>query len=132
MRRSVASGGVTVLGVRATTTQVGADAFVVSIAGELDVATADRLREELDLTAERGARRVIVDLIGLTFIDSVALGVLTAGARRLRKDGGVFVIVSQDPRILRVFAITGLDRVFRIERSLAEAVEELIGGVAAG
>jgi anti-sigma B factor antagonist len=114
------------------TTQVGADAFVVSIAGELDVATAERLREELDLTAERGARRVIVDLIGLTFIDSVALGVLTAGARRLRKEGGVFVIVSQDPRILRVFEITGLDRVFRIERSLAEAVEELIGGVPVG
>ena len=119
-----------VLGVSATTTQVGADAFVVSVSGELDVATAGRLRDELDLTAERGARRVIVDLIGLTFIDSVALGVLTEGAKRLRTDGGVCVVVSQDPRILRVFQITGLDRIFRIERSLAEAVEEVIGGVA--
>ena len=121
-----------VLGVSATTTQVGADAYVVSVSGELDVATAGRLREELDLTAERGARRVIVDLIGLTFIDSVALGVLTEGAQRLRADGGVCVVVSQDPRILRVFQITGLDRIFRIERSLAEAVEEVIGGISAG
>jgi anti-sigma B factor antagonist len=119
-----------VMGVNATTTQVGADAYVVSVSGELDVATAGRLREELDLTAERGARRVIVDLIGLTFIDSVALGVLTEAAKRLRTDGGVCVVVSQDPRILRVFQITGLDRIFRIERSLAEAVEEVIGGVA--
>jgi len=71
---------------------------------------------------------VIVDLAGLTFMDSVALGVLTAAARRLRDDGGVFVVVSQDPRILRVFELTGLDRVFRIERSLAEAVEEVING----
>src|SRR5918912_476724 len=111
------------LGVSATTTQVGADAYVVSVSGELDVATAGRLREELDLTAERDARRVIIDLIGLTFIDSVALGVLTEGAQRLRTDGGVCVVVSQDPRILRVF---------QIERSLAEAVEEVIGGISAG
>jgi anti-sigma B factor antagonist len=118
-------------GVTATTAQVGADSYVVSVSGELDVATAGLLSEELDRTAERGARRVIVDLIGLTFIDSVALGVLMQGARRLRADGGVCVVVSQDPRILRVFEITGLTRIFQIERSLAEAVEEVIGGIAA-
>ena len=117
-----------VTGVRATTAQVGADGYVVSVAGELDLATTGRLGEELDRTAARGARRVIVDLAGLTFMDSVALGVLTAAARRLRDDDGVFVVVSQDPRILRVFELTGLDRVFRIERSLAEAVEEVING----
>jgi anti-sigma B factor antagonist len=118
-------------GVTATTAQVGADSYVVSVSGELDVATAGLLSEELDRTVERGARRVIVDLIGLTFIDSVALGVLMQGARRLRADGGVCVVVSQDPRILRVFEITGLTRIFQIERSLAEAVEEVIGGIAA-
>jgi anti-sigma B factor antagonist len=117
-------------GVRATTAQIGADAYVVSVAGELDIATAGRLSEELERTAERGARRVIVDLVGLTFIDSVALGVLTEEARRLRADGGTCIVVSQDPRILRVFEITGLDRIFHIERSLAEAVEEVIDGVA--
>ena len=119
-----------VMDVSATTTQVGADAYVVSVAGELDIATAGRLRDELDLVIGRGARRLIVDLIGLTFIDSVALGILTEGAQRMRANGGVCVVVSQDPRILRVFEITGLDRIFRIERSLAEAVEEVIGGVA--
>jgi anti-sigma B factor antagonist len=116
-------------GVRATTAQIGADAYVVSVTGELDIATADRLSEEFERTSERRARRVIVDLVGLTFIDSVALGVLTEEARRLRANGGMCVVVSQDPRILRVFEITGLDRVFRIERSLAEAVEGVIDGV---
>ena len=120
-------------GVRATTAQIGADAYVVSVSGELDIATAGRLAEELERTAERNARRVIVDLVGLTFIDSVALGVLTEEARRLRVAGGTCIVVSQDPRILRVFEITGLDRIFRIERSLAEAVEGVIetDGVAA-
>jgi anti-sigma B factor antagonist len=120
-------------GVRATTAQIGADAYVVSVSGELDIATAGRFAEELERTAERNARRVIVDLVGLTFIDSVALGVLTEEARRLRSAGGTCIVVSQDPRILRVFEITGLDRIFRIERSLAEAVEGVIeiNGVAA-
>ena len=113
-------------GVRATTAQIGSDAFVVSVSGELDIATAGRLGEELERTSERGARRVIVDLVGVAFIDSVALGVLTEEARRLRATGGTCIVVSQDPRILRVFEITGLDRVFRIERSLAEAVEGVI------
>ena len=117
-------------GVKATTAQIGADAYVVSVSGELDIATADRFAEELRRTAERSARRVIVDLVGLTFIDSVALGVLTEEARRLRASGGTCIVVSQDPRILRVFEITGLDRVFRIERSLAEAVDGVIDGVA--
>lgn len=120
-------------GVKATTAQIGADAYVVSVSGELDIATAGRFAEEFERTAERDARRVIVDLIGLTFIDSVALGVLTEEARRLRSVGGTCIVVSQDPRILRVFEITGLDRIFRIERSLAEAVEGVIdtNGVAA-
>ena len=118
-------------GVRATTAQIGGDAYVVSVSGELDIATAGRFADELERTAERDARRVIVDLVGLTFIDSVALGVLTEEARRLRASGGTCIVVSQDPRILRVFEITGLDRIFRIERSLAEAVEGVIDGVAA-
>jgi anti-sigma B factor antagonist len=113
-------------GVRATTAQIGADAYVVSVSGELDIATAGRFAQEFERTAERNARRVIVDLVGLTFIDSVALGVLTEEARRLRAIGGTCIVVSQDPRILRVFEITGLDRIFRIERSLAEAVEGVI------
>jgi anti-sigma B factor antagonist len=121
----------TVDGVSATTAQIGADAFVVSVSGELDMATAGRFAQEFERTAERGARRVIVDLVGLTFIDSVALGVLTEEARRLRAAGGTCIVVSQDPRILRVFEITGLDRIFRIERSLAEAVEGMTDGIAA-
>ena len=116
--------------VRATTAQIGADAYVVSVSGELDIATAGRLGDELGRTSERSARRVIVDLVGVTFIDSVALGVLTEEARRLRASGGSCIVVSQDPRILRVFEITGLDRIFRIERSLAEAVDGVIDGFA--
>jgi anti-sigma B factor antagonist len=116
--------------IRITTAQIGASTYVVSTTGELDASTAGRFGDECERVIELGATRMIVDLVGLTFMDSVALGTLTKEAKRLRSAGGECVVVADDPRIRRVFEITGLDRVFRIERSLAEAIEELLNGVA--
>ncbi len=112
---------------RITTARFGADSYVLAVAGELDIGTADRFETELDSLLDRGARRLVVDLLGITFLGSVGLGLLTRAAKRTRAVDGECVVVSDDPRILRVFEITGLDRVFRIERSLMEAVERLVG-----
>jgi anti-sigma B factor antagonist len=110
---------------RVTTARFGADSFVVSLAGELDIGTSDRFEQELDMLLDDGARQLVVDLLGITFLGSVGLGLLTQAAKRTRELGGECIVVSDDPRILRVFEITGLDRVFRIERSLMEAVAQL-------
>jgi anti-sigma B factor antagonist len=118
---------VSIAELKVATAQIGADAYVVSVTGELDLHSAAQLERELDAVLGRGARRVVVDLVGLTFIDSVALGLLTRAAKQLRTNGGECVVVSDDPRIVRVFEITGLDRIFRVERTLAEAVEQLVG-----
>jgi anti-sigma B factor antagonist len=112
---------------RITTARFGADAYVVALAGELDIATSDRFERELDSLLDGGARQLVVDLLGITFLGSVGLGLLTRAAKRTRAREGECVVVSDDPRILRVFEITGLDRVFRIERSLMEAVAQLAG-----
>jgi anti-sigma B factor antagonist len=101
----------------------------VSAAGELDLASVAPLERELDQVIDRGARRVIVDLTGVSFIDSVSLGVLVREAQRLRANDGACVLVADDPRILRVFEITGLDRMFGLERSLAEGVDRLVGRI---
>jgi anti-sigma B factor antagonist len=119
-----------VVAARVGTAQIGADAFVVSVSGELDLSTVEPLEQELAAVMEQGGRRVIVDLTGVTFIDSVSLGALVFNAKRLRTNGGTCVIVADDPRILRIFEITGLGRVFGIERSLAEGVDRLVGRIA--
>lgn len=119
----------TVVAARITTAQIGANAFVVSAAGELDLASHEVLDRELVGAIDRGCRRLIVDLTGVTFIDSAAMGALVLNAKRLPVDGGC-VVVTDDPRILRVFEITGLDRTFEIERSLAEGVDRLVGRIA--
>ena len=114
---------------RASTARIGADAFVVSASGELDIASVEPLERELAGLAHLDALRVIVDLTGVTFIDSAGLGVLVREAKRLSALGGTCVLVADDPRILRIFEITGLGRMFGIERSLAEGVDRLVGRV---
>jgi anti-sigma B factor antagonist len=117
---------------RITTAQIGSSAYVLSVTGELDVSNADRLDAACTRVVGRGGTRLVVDLVGVSFMDSAALGILTKGAKRIRSNGGECVVVADDPRIRRVFEITGLDRLFRIEPSLAEAIDELLHGVAAG
>jgi anti-sigma B factor antagonist len=109
-----------------TTAQFGADSYLVTFGGELDLHTSAAAERELDAVLERGARKLVVDLCGVSFLGSVGLRILTVAAKRTRADGGECVVVSDDPRILRVFEITGLDRTLRIEHSLLEAINELV------
>lgn len=110
---------------RISSAELGSGAQIVSLGGEVDVHTAPRLDEELARATRAGSRRVVVDLAGASFIDSTVVGVLLRAHERLGRDGGGLVLVSDDPRILRVFELTGLDRRLTIERSLAEAIGEL-------
>jgi anti-sigma B factor antagonist len=105
--------------------QVGG-ALVVTACGELDLYGAESLRTEIDRVLDRRGTRLVVDLLGVSFIDSTALGVLVGAAKRVRAEGGRIVLVSDDPRTLRVFEITGLDGVFTLERSLMAAIDAAI------
>ena len=96
---------------------------MVAVRGEVDLHTAPDLADELSALIGRGAREIVVDLSASTFIDSTTLGVLLHALKRLESRRGRLVIVSNDRRILRTFEITGLDRRFRLEDSLADALE---------
>ena len=95
------------------TTRTGADA-VVRVIGELDVASAPRLRDELVDLVQHGVRAVTVDLAQLDFIDSTGLTVLAGGLKRLREQGGDLILRSLNPNAMKVFEITGLTKVFTI------------------
>ena len=78
----------------------------------------------LELIAN-GADEVVVDFTDTTFIDSTTLGVLVSGVKRLREKDGTLSIVCSDRNITKIFEITGLDRVFTIYPTRAEALERL-------
>lgn len=95
---------------------------VLGVAGEVDVATAPRLREQLIKLVNDQRFRVVVDLGGVDFIDSTGLGVLIGALKRVRTHGGDLALVCTEPRILKVFDITGLDQVFDIHDTVDTAV----------
>ena len=113
-----------------TVADIGERVAVVSIHGELDLNCAGELREALNGSEGQG-RSLVVDLVGATFVDSTALGILNAASKGLQRAGGSLTIVASDPRILRIFKLTGLDRTIAVERSLAEAIaQRLVSGAA--
>jgi len=95
---------------------------VLVVRGEVDIATAPKLREKLVELASQGAKQVVVDLDGVDFLDSTGLGVLIGGMKRLRGLDGDLTLVCTQPRILKVFEITGLNRAFSIYESVDAAV----------
>ena len=94
---------------------------IVSVSGEIDVATAPGLREQLQGLVAACHATVVVDLLGVTFLDSTALGVLVGALKRCREAGGDLRLVIAEPRILKVFEITGLTEVFTITPTIDEA-----------
>ena len=109
------------------TEQLTPDAYVISLTGEIDLYTAPEFKQQLLEVIGEGANHVIVDLTKTTFIDSTTLGVLVGGLRRLRAHDGHLSIVCSDPNITKIFEITGLDRVFAIYPTRAEAEATLDG-----
>jgi anti-sigma B factor antagonist len=102
---------------------------VIAVPGELDLATAPRLKWPLVDAIDAGARVLIVDLSGVTFMDSTALGVLI-GIRRTLKLGSRLAIVCTDPEVLKIFEISGLDAVFQIFPIFDEAYSYACQGIA--
>jgi anti-sigma B factor antagonist len=95
---------------------------IISVVGEIDVATAPQLRESLHEVIAQDRATVALDLLAVTFLDSTALGVLVGGLKRCRELGGELYIVVTDPRLKKIFEITGLNEVFPIVDSLADVV----------
>jgi anti-sigma B factor antagonist len=95
---------------------------VITVAGEIDVYTAPGLRERLNELVAAGHYDLVVDLERVEFLDSTGLGVLVGGLKRARSHEGNLRLVCDQEKILKVFRITGLTRVFPIHASLADAL----------
>ena len=107
------------------TEQLGEDSYVISLAGEVDLYTAPEFKQQLLDVIAKGGKRVVVDFTDTTFIDSTTLGVLVGGVKRLRTNDGELSLVCSDRNITKIFEITGLDRVFTIYPTRAEALEQI-------
>jgi anti-sigma B factor antagonist len=103
-------------------TRTEGDRTVVSVTGEIDVYTAPKLREQIVSLVDEGQYHLIIDMSGVEFLDSTGLGVLVGGLKRVRAHDGSLSLVCDEERILKIFRITGLTKVFPIHATVAEAV----------
>jgi anti-sigma B factor antagonist len=109
------------------TTRETQGALVVDVAGEIDVYTSPKLRERLVGLVNDGAMNLVVNLEDVEFIDSTGLGVLVGVLKRIRTRGGSLGLVCHQDALLRVFTITGLEKVFSIYASTDEATQPTSG-----
>lgn len=109
----------------------GNGVLTLTLEGELDLATAPQVREPLEAALDGGATRIVVDMLGCTFIDSTGLGILLHGAKRVADDGGM-AMVCLDEQILRLLALTMIDRTIPVFESREAARSHLLGVEPAG
>jgi anti-sigma B factor antagonist len=95
---------------------------VVNVEGEIDIYTAPRLRELLIDLVGKGSYQLVVNLEKVGFLDSTGLGVLVGGLKRVRPHDGSLDLVCTQERILKIFKITGLTKVFGIYQTVDQAI----------
>jgi anti-sigma B factor antagonist len=96
-------------------------ASLLTLRGEIDVYTAPRLRQAIIDVVDGGATSIVVDMEKVDFLDSTGLGVLVGGLKRVRLKEGTLAIVTTQDKLLKIFDITGLNKVFSIYPSVEQA-----------
>lgn len=96
--------------------------LILHLEGELDTYNCGQLRSAIVERADQGQYRIIVDMARVDYIDSTGLGSLVGGLKRVSEHGGEMRIVCHNPQIVKVFEITGLDRIFSIYPTLEKAL----------
>lgn len=92
------------------TTSASANAFMVSVSGEVDVSNASQLRDELDSALESGAHTVEVNLANVPYIDSTGIGVLVGTAHRAADKGMELVVSNPQRNVERVLNLLGVGK----------------------
>ena len=83
---------------------------IAELTGELDIASAPALRDQLLSLLRPGSNRLVIDLSRVSFCDASGLAVLVNTARRARLLGGFLRLAAVSPQVGRVLNITGLHR----------------------
>lgn len=95
---------------------------IVSVGGEIDVYTAPKLRDKITELVGAGVYDLIIDMEAVEFLDSTGLGVLVGGLKKVRANQGSLQLVCTQDRLLKIFRITGLAKVFVIHDSVDAAL----------
>jgi len=99
------------------------DTGVVSVAGDFDVAAAARVEGALGSLEDATTRVIVLDLRGVTFLDSTGLRTVTSADARARRDGRELRIVRGREQVQKLLHVTGMDKILPLVDSPGETPE---------
>jgi anti-sigma B factor antagonist len=99
---------------------------VLTVEGELDIATAPELRTRLNTVVDAGLSRLVIDLRPLSFLDSVAMATLLQARRRLGASGRMAVVVAADSYVRLIFEVAGMPQCIDVFETREQAVTHVV------
>jgi anti-anti-sigma factor len=104
-----------------------AGGLVLTVSGELDLATAPELRKRLETAIDSGTTRIVVDLRDVTFMDSIGLAAVVHARSRLHATGHLALVTTPGSYAQLVLEITGMPQALAIFAGRDAAIAH-IGG----
>lgn len=98
---------------------------LLTISGEVDIATAPALRERANAIVEAGVRRLVLDLRAVAFMDSTALAVFLRAKARLGDDGRMAIVSTPDSYPHLILEVAGLTRGLDVVETLEEGIRHV-------
>lgn len=100
---------------------------VIIVEGEVDMFSSPNLRDKLLPFFEKGVKGIIVDLSGVSFMDSSGIATLVEGLQWSKKNDKEFMLtgLGPDTNVMNALALTKLDNVFTIREDTDEAYKKL-------
>lgn len=100
------------------------EAAVITLPEEIDISNSEQVREELLSLLNRGPAVLIVDMAETTFCDSAGVNALVRAHKRATANGAEIRLVVASLGVLRVLAITGVDRLIPVYPSMTASLAE--------
>jgi anti-anti-sigma factor len=97
---------------------------MVTLAGEIDATNSEELHSVLDSVVKEHPRLMLVELSGLSFMDSTGLRMLLRANRGLDREGGVVALVAPQGSVARVLQLTKADQLIPVYDSVADAIAD--------
>lgn len=106
--------------------EVKQNVLCIRLSGELDHHTAEELRQKVTNVLEnQPINHIVLNLANLSFMDSSGLGVILGRYKQIKNAGGEMVVCSISPAVKRLFEMSGLFKIIRLEPNENNALETL-------
>ena len=98
---------------------------ILDVKGEIDVYTAPQFKEAVNSILDAGQKHLLINMAGVTYMDSSGFGALLSATKRLKPKGGTVNLVKCNSAIDRILRITRLNTIFATFENLDEAVQAI-------